>query len=103
MSHYDTHTPSVTCRGAAMATRKQSIQIVGHYLIKSFAASLTLSLLAASIAHAETYGGIGAMDTLGDIRQRFPGATFERLNPAWAQAGDVLYSVTGDRKSTRLN
>jgi hypothetical protein len=56
---------------------------------------LALFLLAASWARAEIYGGIGAQDTLGDIKQRFPAAKFERLKPPWAPTWDVLYSITG--------
>jgi hypothetical protein len=83
-------------RKPPMRIRTRSIRIAVCRRIGSFAVSwLAFFLLSAGFAWAETYGGIGAKDTLGDIRQRFPGATFERLNPAWAQAGDVLYSVTG--------
>lgn len=52
-------------------------------------------VLALSDVHAEIYKGIAPLNTLSDLKQRFPGADFEKLKPAWAQATDVLYSVTG--------
>jgi hypothetical protein len=44
---------------------------------------------------AEIYRGIGPLATLGDVKQLFPGATFKKVYPAWAQENDVLYLVTG--------
>jgi hypothetical protein len=66
------------------------------------AACFALFLLTASFAQAETYEGIGPWDTLGDLKQRFPGTNFERLRPAWAQAADVLYAVTGPGLSGKI-
>jgi hypothetical protein len=48
---------------------------------------------------AETYKGIGPLDTLGDLKSKFPGAVFEKLDPAWAGEKDVLYSITGSGMS----
>lgn len=42
----------------------------------------------------ETYRGIG-LDSLADLKAKFPGAQFRRMNPAWAQPSDVMYSITG--------
>jgi hypothetical protein len=41
-------------------------------------------------AMAETYLDFGPLDTLDDVRARFPAATFTKKQPAWAQASDVL-------------
>jgi hypothetical protein len=46
-------------------------------------------------ASSEIYQGIGPLDTLKDLKQKFPTAEFERLSPAWAQDADVLYRITG--------
>jgi hypothetical protein len=58
-------------------------------------ALLTTLLVLVPAAIAETYKGIGPLDTLGDIKLMFPNADFEKLEPAWAQPEDVLYRVTG--------
>ena len=73
----------------AIRLRKIGIAVRGIGLLT--VVHCTLSFFVTSSAQAETYGGIGAMDTLGDVKQRFPVATFERLKPAWAQA-----SATGN-------
>lgn len=44
---------------------------------------------------AEIYRGIGPLDTLADVKAKFPGAKYERFQPAWAQPGDALYEVSG--------
>lgn len=46
-------------------------------------------------AHSEIYQGIQYLDTLGDIKAKFPNAIIENLNPAWATEYDALYSVRG--------
>ena len=56
---------------------------------------MILAVLVATAARAECYKGVGPLDTLADLRGRFPGATFERLVPAWAQESDVMYSIVG--------
>lgn len=73
---------------------------------RSWIAALTSALCAFSpftphAAHAETYAGIGVMDTFADVKRRFPGAAFEKLQPAWAQTGDVLYSISGEGMAGR--
>jgi hypothetical protein len=47
------------------------------------------------LAVAEVYQGIGPLDTLADLRKKWPGANFERVTPAWAQEDDVLFNITG--------
>ena len=45
--------------------------------------------------YAECYNGIKPLDTLADIKSYYPGATFTKLNLAWAKDGDVIYNITG--------
>ena len=56
---------------------------------------LSMFLGSAISGRAESYKGIGPFDTLADVKRRLPGATYERLKPAWAQPDDALYSVSG--------
>jgi hypothetical protein len=46
-------------------------------------------------ASAEVYGNIGYLDTLGDVRAKYPNANFQKIRPAWAQEDDALYQITG--------
>lgn len=55
----------------------------------------TLLLTAPSISIAEIYRDIGPLDILNDVKAKFPNAKFEKGNPAWAQATDVMYAITG--------
>ncbi len=48
-----------------------------------------------SSVRSETYRDIGPYDTLGDLKKMFPGATFTRVHPAWAQPSDVMYEIKG--------
>ena len=62
--------------------------------------SVILACLAAiccltSVALPETYRGIGYLDTLGELRSTFPGASFEKQTPAWATTSDAMYKITG--------
>ena len=52
-------------------------------------------LITSGNAHAEIYQNIGPLDTLGDLKSKFPNATFTKLNPAWAQETDVLFKISG--------
>lgn len=54
--------------------------------MKKYFSSLILltTLSICSQSYAETYKGIGPFDTLSDIKQKFPGATYEKVHPAWA-------------------
>lgn len=58
-----------------------------------------LLLLATTVVvvdgHCEIYRGIGPLADLADMKGMFPGATLEKLTPAWAQDHDVLYQITG--------
>jgi len=57
---------------------------------------LALSLLlVGTTVHPESYQGIGPLDSLADIKVRFPKAEFKELHPAWAQETELLYQVTG--------
>ncbi|MEI6757050.1 MAG: hypothetical protein WCK85_04280 [Chlorobium sp.] len=53
-------------------------------------------------AYGESYRDIGALDNLGDIKNRFPNAKVEKLSPGWAQAKDALYKFTGEGMSGNL-
>jgi len=46
-------------------------------------------------AYAELYQGIGPLDTLADIKKKYPNATFTKKAPAWAQETDVMYEIKG--------
>ena len=48
---------------------------------------------------SEIYQGIGPIDTLGEVKSKFPNAKFTKLNPAWAQETDALYQITGSGMS----
>src|SRR6185312_12360749 len=51
---------------------------------------------------AEVYQKIGPLDTLADIKLRFPSADYKQLKPAWAQEWDVMYSVSGEGLSGQI-
>jgi hypothetical protein len=67
-----------------------------RYTAGSCMKAALIGLVALLPASAEIYQGIGALDTLADIKAKLPGATFEQHHPAWAQDQDVIYSVTGE-------
>ena len=56
---------------------------------------LVFAMMHAVSAHAEVYRGIGPLDSLSDLKEKFPAANFKKLSPAWAQEHDVLYEITG--------
>lgn len=56
---------------------------------------MCLALFSAAPARTEIYRDIGPLDTLGEIRARFPSATIEQLHPAWATEDDLMYEITG--------
>lgn len=56
---------------------------------------IKLILLFPLALQAEIYQNILPTDTLGEIKSKFPHATFEKLSPAWAQSTDVMYTLTG--------
>lgn len=49
--------------------------------------------------YAETYRDIGSMDTLGELKKKFPTANISKQNPAWAQKTDALYQISGEGMS----
>jgi len=59
-----------------------------------FMVLVALTLLGVE-AYAELYQGIGPLDTLGDLKKKFPNATFTKMNPAWAQEYDVMHKIQG--------
>jgi hypothetical protein len=59
-------------------------------------------LLAYGSVHSETYKDIGPLDTLGDLKAKFPKAQFKKLTPAWAQETDVMYQVSGEGMSGKI-
>jgi hypothetical protein len=59
-----------------------------------FVAAIALGLLCVQ-AYAELYQGIGPLDTLADLKKKYPNATFVKMNPAWAQEHDVMYQIKG--------
>lgn len=56
---------------------------------------LLLAILLPGVAMAESYQGIGPLDTLSDVKNRFPQAEFSRIVPGWAQESDVLFEIKG--------
>ena len=52
-------------------------------------------LVASSTSYSEIYQGIGPIDTLGEVKSKFPNAVFTKINPAWAQETDALYQISG--------
>jgi hypothetical protein len=56
--------------------------------------TLVLVLLSPNLL-AEIYRDIGYFDTLGDVKAKFPNASFENVKPAWAQEKDALYKISG--------
>lgn len=47
-------------------------------------------------ANCEIYRDINNLDSLGEIRAKFPSAIVKKLSPAWAQPADSLYQLTGN-------
>jgi hypothetical protein len=56
---------------------------------------LVLIFSLSSQAFAEIYQDIKPYSTLGEIKTKFPNATFSKITPASAQKYDAMYSVTG--------
>lgn len=54
-----------------------------------------LMMACALSANAELLFGIGPLETLGDIRKRFPNATFKQVKAAWVKEDQGLYSMEG--------
>jgi hypothetical protein len=64
--------------------------------IKRFMIVVVLLILSNS-TYAEIYENIGPCDTYSDLKQKFPNATLEKRNPAWATKNDVMCSISGAR------
>lgn len=60
---------------------------------------ILLLLALPSITIAETYKNIGPLDTLGDVKEKFPNANYEILNAGWVTQSDALYKITGEGMS----
>jgi hypothetical protein len=58
-----------------------------------------ISIMFPFIAHSEIYKNIESLDSLGDLKTKFPKANFKLLNPAWAKDSDVMYQITGEGMS----
>ena len=52
-------------------------------------------MLIATGSQAETYGNIFPLDTLGDLKEKYPNANFSKRTPAWASKYDAMYSIDG--------
>ncbi len=61
-----------------------------------FGCCLLFILFVPQQGYSEIYQGIMPLDTLGDIKAKFPNATFEKKDPAWAAESDALYFITGE-------
>ncbi len=51
---------------------------------------------------AEIYMGITPYSTLGALKEKFPAATFEAAQPAWAQEDHVMYRISGTGINGRI-
>jgi hypothetical protein len=70
----------------------QTALTVGYRLVGLV---LGLAIALAPVTNAETYKNIGPLDSLADVKARFPKADFKELHPAWAQETEHLYQITG--------
>ncbi|HCI12598.1 MAG TPA: hypothetical protein DFK12_01180 [Gallionellaceae bacterium] len=77
-----------------------SLRSLAH--MKSVIVLFCLLLGFVTCGYAETYKDIGPLDTLGDLKARFPKATFIKQNPAWAQKTDVMYQISGEGMSGKI-
>lgn len=62
--------------------------------MKTVLTSIFLFLITTN-AHAELYRNIGPLDSLGDVKAKFPNASFESIKAAWVTESDALYKITG--------
>lgn len=62
-------------------------------------AYILLLLTLPSITVAETYKNIGPLDSLGDVKEKFPNAKYEIINAGWITQSDALYKITGEGMS----
>jgi hypothetical protein len=65
-------------------------------MVKLFSKILLVLIFSlSSQAFAEIYQDIKPYSTLGEVKTKFPNATFSKITPASAQKYDIMYSVTG--------
>jgi len=62
--------------------------------MKTLLTSLFLILITTN-SYAELYRDIGPLDSLGDIKAKFPHASYEPVKAAWVTESDALYKITG--------
>jgi hypothetical protein len=48
-----------------------------------------------SIGHAEILQGITPLDTLGDVKRKYPNAAIARVKAAWVTESEAFYSLSG--------
>ena len=58
--------------------------------------SAVICIVLAAPVCAETYKDIGPLDSLAELKAKFPGASFIDQKPAWAQQNQKLYAIKGD-------
>lgn len=61
-----------------------------------------LLLSAQTLCRAEVLFDIHPLDTLGDIRSKFPNATITTVKAAWVREGQGFYSLTGNGQPGKL-
>lgn len=59
-------------------------------------------LAISSVAQAEVFYGIEYMDTLADVKRKYPGAVFSRVRPAWLQQHQAYIEMTGSGISNKI-
>lgn len=64
-------------------------------MLRRFAAVVLFCALVHVPATAEILFGIEPLSTLGDVKKRYPGATFTRIKAAWVQDDQVFLEMTG--------
>lgn len=63
---------------------------------KTILAVIIIAIMATySHSYAEMYQGIGPLDSMGDVKAKFPNAKFVKENLAWATETDAVYRVSG--------
>jgi hypothetical protein len=61
-----------------------------------------LALLVPALANAEIYKNINPLDTLADVKSKFPNAIYEKVPAAWVTEMDSFYKITGQGLSGRI-
>jgi hypothetical protein len=68
---------------------------IGVDLMRSVILTILSLILLSTTAQAEIYRDISPLSSFGEVKNLFPGASFKRTFPAWAQKSDVMYQITG--------